>query len=57
MTVLHKKDVLRVRERRRNLQHLANVASTKHLVNNGKLVGIIRRKVRSKDAVFGTATP
>lgn len=47
----------REREKGRDLQHFANVASTKDLMNNGKLVGIIRREVRSKDAVFGaTAT-
>ena len=38
-----------------NLQHFADIASTKNLVNYGKLMGIIRREVRGKDAVLGTA--
>ena len=45
------------RERERDLQHFANVASTKDLVNNGKLMGVIRREVRGENAVFGAPTP
>jgi hypothetical protein len=45
------------RKRERDLQHFANVASTKDLVNNGKLVGVIRREVRGENAVFGAPTP
>ncbi|XP_052185322.1 cytosolic endo-beta-N-acetylglucosaminidase 1 [Diospyros lotus] len=40
---------------RRDLQDFANIASTKDLVNSGKLVGIIRREVRSKYAVLGAS--
>lgn len=34
------------------LQHFANVASAKNLVNYGELLGFIRRKIRSKGAIF-----
>lgn len=34
-----------------NLQHLANVASSKHLVHAGELVGLLRREIRREDAV------
>jgi hypothetical protein len=44
-------------KRERDLQHFANVASTKDLVNNGKLVGVIRREVRGENAVFGASAP
>jgi hypothetical protein len=47
----------RERERERDLQHFANIASTKDLVNNGKLVGVIRGEIRCKNAVFGTSAP
>lgn len=44
------------REReRRDLQHLADIASAKDFVNNGKLVGVVGREVRGKDAVLCTA--
>jgi hypothetical protein len=43
------------RERERDLQHFADIASTKNLVNNGKLVRVVRREVRCKDAVLGAA--
>ena len=35
------------------LQHCADIAGTKDLMHNGKLARVVRRKVRSKDAVFG----
>lgn len=38
-----------------NLKHFADIASTKNLVNNGKLVRIIGREVRGKDTVLSTA--
>jgi hypothetical protein len=47
----------RERKRETDLQHFANVASAKDLVNNGKLVGVIRREVRGENAVFGASTP
>lgn len=40
---------------RRDLQHLAHIASTENLVNNGKLMGIIRREERREDAILGAA--
>lgn len=46
---------MRERERGEDLQHLADIASAKDLVNNGKLVGVIRREVRGKDAVLCAA--
>lgn len=40
-----------------DLQHLANVAGTKDLVDDGEFVGVVGREVGSKDAVFGAASP
>ena len=36
------------------LKHFANIASTKNLMSYGELLRIIRREIRSKDAIFGT---
>lgn len=47
----------RTEKKKENLQHLANVASTKHFVNNGELMGIIGREVRSESAVLGASPP
>lgn len=35
------------------LQHFADVAGTEDLVDDGELLGVIRREVRSEDAVLG----
>ncbi|RWW85568.1 hypothetical protein BHE74_00005727 [Ensete ventricosum] len=54
-TTLHKRK--RKRKRKSNLQHFANVACAKHLVDHDKLVGFIGREEGSKDAVLGASPP
>ena len=40
-----------------NLQQFADITSTKDLVNTGEFVGMIRRKIRSKNTVVSTPPP
>lgn len=42
--------------RETDLKHFANIACTKDFVNNGKLLGVIRREVRGEDAVLCAAS-
>lgn len=37
------------------LQHFADIASTENLMNDGELVRVVGREVRSEDAVFCAA--
>lgn len=57
-TLLCKSDIrtrMRKKNRKMNLQHLIDIACSKHLVHTGKLVWLVSRKVRSKDAVLSTS--
>lgn len=53
---MHIREVMKKKSRKSNLQHLAHVASSEDLVNDGELVGVVGGEIRGEDTVFCAAS-